>query len=315
MPAVAHWPGVVPASRVVADVALTLDLLPTLLSLAGAPLPEGVLLDGVDLSAMLRGNGTADADRCSFFYGGTPGAGCAGHGHKGEGGRRNASVSASAIAACPGLWAVRCGAFKGHWVTRNGQRVQPKVQRLLFDVVNDPAEAHPLGATSPQAARAWETIDASVARHRATLPGAPGVAHVPNQVAKGQDPRFRACCASNMTEAAGRRLGQQQHRHHPSGYPPCTCTPAHYHVAHVCEPVVPPCPAGARKIDACNIRRGRVVPDALRQSFNRLHTAQPKAQPRSAPPPAPARDQPSPPPPPWYTVAKAKPKQTASYAF
>ena len=103
-----------------------------------------VLLDGVDLSAMLRGNGTAAADRCSFFYGGTPGAGCAGHGHKGEGGRRNASVSASAIAACPGLWAVRCGAFKGHWVTRNGQRVQPKVQRLLFDVVNDPAEAHEL---------------------------------------------------------------------------------------------------------------------------------------------------------------------------
>ena len=316
VPAVAHWPGVVPASRVVADVALTLDVLPTLLSLAGAPLPEGVLLDGVDLSAMLRGNGTADADRCSFFYGGTPGAGCAGHGHKGEGGRRNASVSASAIAACPGLWAVRCGAFKGHWVTRNGQRVQPKVQRLLFDVVNDPAEAHALGSTSPQAARAWQTIDAAVARHRATLPGAPGVAHVPNQVAKGQDPRFRACCTSNMTEAAGRRLGQQQHRHHPAGYPPCTCTPSHYHVAHVCEPVVPPCPAGARKIDACNIRRGRVVPDALRQSFfNRLHTAQPKAQPRSAPPPAPARDQPSPPPPPWYTVAKAKPKQTASYAF
>ena len=41
----------------------------------------------------------------------------------------------------PGLWAVRCGAFKGHWVTATSSACS-QVQRLLFDVVNDPAEAH-----------------------------------------------------------------------------------------------------------------------------------------------------------------------------
>ena len=131
----------------------------------------------------------------------------------------------------------------------------------------------------------------------------PGVAHVPNQVAKGQDPRFRACCASNETEAAGRRLGQQHHRHAPRRLPAVHVHAAHYHVAHVCEPVVPPCLFGGRmKIDACNIRRGRVVPDALRPASSPAarRAAQGAAQKRAAA----HQHEPSPPPPPWYTVAK-----------
>ena len=216
-PAVAHWPGVVPAGRVVADVALTLDVLPTLLSLAGAPLPEGVLLDGVDLSAMLRGNGTAAADRCSLRRDARRRP--AGHGHKGEGGRRNASVSASAIAACPGLWAVRCGAFKGHWVTRNGQRVQPKVapplRRRQRPGRGAPAGLH-LAAGGPRVGD--DRCGGSAASRDAARRAGCGARAQPGGQRAGH--ALRACCASNMTEAAGRGSGAAAPPP-PAGYPPC----------------------------------------------------------------------------------------------
>lgn len=54
-PAVAFWPGHI-APGVTHELASSLDLLPTLASLAGAPLPN-VTLDGVDLSPLLLGTG------------------------------------------------------------------------------------------------------------------------------------------------------------------------------------------------------------------------------------------------------------------
>jgi len=53
VPAIFHWPGKISAGRVTHETAMTMDLLPTCLRLAGAALPSRQKLDGVDLSPLL----------------------------------------------------------------------------------------------------------------------------------------------------------------------------------------------------------------------------------------------------------------------
>lgn len=50
VPAIAWWPGSVKSGTKTDELSISLDLMPTMLSLAGASLPENHLLDGVDIS-------------------------------------------------------------------------------------------------------------------------------------------------------------------------------------------------------------------------------------------------------------------------
>ncbi len=53
VPAIANWPGRIAAARVTAATALTMDLAPTFLALAGARAPADARFDGMDLSGLL----------------------------------------------------------------------------------------------------------------------------------------------------------------------------------------------------------------------------------------------------------------------
>uniref|UniRef100_A0A8C3BFD4 Arylsulfatase G n=1 Tax=Cairina moschata TaxID=8855 RepID=A0A8C3BFD4_CAIMO len=55
VPALAYWPGRVPAARSSRAVLSTLDIFPTLVALAGAPLPPNRRFDGLDVSPVLFG--------------------------------------------------------------------------------------------------------------------------------------------------------------------------------------------------------------------------------------------------------------------
>jgi arylsulfatase A-like enzyme len=57
VPFIAAWPGVIPGGGSNSEVALTMDLLPTLAKLVGATIPAGHLIDGVDLLPVLKGEG------------------------------------------------------------------------------------------------------------------------------------------------------------------------------------------------------------------------------------------------------------------
>jgi uncharacterized sulfatase len=67
VPFLATWPGVIPAGSVSEGVITGLDLLPTLLRLAGIETPAGLELDGQDVSALLAGESAAP-DRTVFFF-------------------------------------------------------------------------------------------------------------------------------------------------------------------------------------------------------------------------------------------------------
>ncbi|MCR9197493.1 MAG: arylsulfatase [Planctomycetaceae bacterium] len=60
------WPGRIPARRVVTGTAGAIDLLPTLCGLAQLPVPEERRIDGVDLSAVIRGRREQSADRLLY---------------------------------------------------------------------------------------------------------------------------------------------------------------------------------------------------------------------------------------------------------
>ena len=67
VPAILWAPGRVPAGRESGAIVSTLDVLPTFAALAGAALPAGRLLDGVDQSALWRGEAESGA-RDMFHY-------------------------------------------------------------------------------------------------------------------------------------------------------------------------------------------------------------------------------------------------------
>jgi arylsulfatase A len=55
VPCIARWPGTVPAGAVTAEVAATVDVLPTFAKLAGAAVPADRPIDGRDIGPLLRG--------------------------------------------------------------------------------------------------------------------------------------------------------------------------------------------------------------------------------------------------------------------
>jgi arylsulfatase A len=56
VPAIARWPGQIPGGRVVAEPANVTDVFPTVLALAGSPLPTHKRYFGQDIQGLLRGN-------------------------------------------------------------------------------------------------------------------------------------------------------------------------------------------------------------------------------------------------------------------
>jgi arylsulfatase A len=67
VPFIARWPGSIPAGRVNGGILSAIDLLPTLATLVGAPVPAEPAIDGVDASELLMGK-TEESPRTTFYY-------------------------------------------------------------------------------------------------------------------------------------------------------------------------------------------------------------------------------------------------------
>lgn len=70
VPLIANWPGTTPAGRVRDDLVDFTDFMPTLAELAGAPLPEGVPLDGRSFASQLQGRAGKPRDWVFCEHGG-----------------------------------------------------------------------------------------------------------------------------------------------------------------------------------------------------------------------------------------------------
>jgi arylsulfatase A-like enzyme len=145
VPGLFWWPGRIPAGVVTQELASTMDVYVTCLTLAGAPLPKDRTLDGYDISPVLFGQGKSPRE-VMFYYRGEE------------------------------LFAVRKGAFKAHFKTQAGYG-QPRPEAhdppLLYNLLIDPSEQYDVAQQHPEAIAAIRT---EVEAHRATLK------EVPNQL-------------------------------------------------------------------------------------------------------------------------------------
>jgi uncharacterized sulfatase len=120
-PAIFWWPGTV-RPGIVTGMGSGLDMMTTAASLAGARLPSDRIIDGVDLSAPLRGTGPSPRDRL-FYYSDNE------------------------------LRAIRKGQYKAHFITSGayglGDVRTVHTPPLLFDLSADPGERFDIAAAHP----------------------------------------------------------------------------------------------------------------------------------------------------------------------
>jgi arylsulfatase A-like enzyme len=141
VPCLAWMPGRIKPA-VTKELVQAMDWFPTALSMAGVALPDGVPLDGVNLSPLLLENQSLP-ERPYFFYRG------------------------------PQLSACRIGPWKAHFVTQGGFGGQPKLQHeppLLYHLGDDPAESKDVAAQHPEV---LQKIQAAVRQHQSQM--VPGV--------------------------------------------------------------------------------------------------------------------------------------------
>lgn len=135
-PAVAWWPGAIPAGSVNTDLACTMDLFTTGILLAGGQVPQDRVIDGVDLRSALLGQDPSPRQSMLYYRGQT-------------------------------LFAARLGPWKAHFRTGNGQVQDPP---LLFHLEHDPGEQYNV---AQEHTRVLREIERLVEQHQETLEPAP----------------------------------------------------------------------------------------------------------------------------------------------
>ena len=123
-PAIFWSPGNI-EPKVVMDLGTTMDLFPTFSSMAGVPIPEDRVIDGVDISPVLLEKKSSPRKEV-FFYRGDE------------------------------LYAVRVGDYKAHFITEGAYGVEPRMEHnppLLFEVNKDPSEKYDIAKDNPEVIR------------------------------------------------------------------------------------------------------------------------------------------------------------------
>ena len=148
IPAIAWWPGTIPPGHTTQSLGATMDIMPTLLGLAGAELPDDRVLDGVDLMPVLR-DPEAEVRETVYYYRGLQ------------------------------LWAVRKGPWKLHYTTQSAYiGDQPVVHHppLLYHLGRDPGERFNV---TPEESEVILEIQSTVDRHLAELVRVPSQLDIP----------------------------------------------------------------------------------------------------------------------------------------
>lgn len=193
MPGVALWPGVVPAGIVTDTLVSTLDIFPTALALAGVSPPAGVLIDGKDITAVLKAPNTTPTPHDWLWH--YCGKNVTAARHAGlkfhfatQRWTSDARPSPKCIKCCPygptsfnGTGGTLCDCASGDLDLHDPP--------LVFNMTADREEAHPLSsATFPGFDAAVAAAKAALAAHYSTVDKSKDQMHTL------PDPLLQLCC-------------------------------------------------------------------------------------------------------------------------
>ena len=70
VPSIMWWPGTIPAGSICKEAAGTIDILPTLAALTGAEVPKDRIIDGHDITPLMKGisGAKSEKDKVGFYY-------------------------------------------------------------------------------------------------------------------------------------------------------------------------------------------------------------------------------------------------------
>ena len=165
-PAIARWPGRITPGSTAHEVASALDVLPTLLDLAGVEKPDGIALDGYSMREILLGPSPNSRD-----------AGWA----EQRAGRH--IYYPQFVMRSRGAYAARAGAYKAHFATQGSMQCNATHDvdcgpthaftkhdpPLVFNLELDPAEQYPLEPNTTEYESGLAAARAVLQQHEAGL--------------------------------------------------------------------------------------------------------------------------------------------------
>lgn len=178
MPAFAYWKGRIPPFSRSAEIVSSLDVFPTISSLAGLAIPSNRTYDGRDMSDILLHESGMSKHDFLFFY--------------------QTKCNSEAYWS---VSSVRHGKYKAHWCTRSGFDKREKTIKkydppLLFNVEKDPSESQPISfnkiPTDPEDAAAMDRILKAYAMEKATFQFGK-IEPYPDQPGEGPG-KYGVCC-------------------------------------------------------------------------------------------------------------------------
>nr|KAF6394759.1 steroid sulfatase [Rousettus aegyptiacus] len=189
VPGLLRWPGVIPAGLQIGEPTSNMDVFPTVVKLAGSPLPDDRIIDGRDLMPLLRGTSPRSEHEFLFHY-------CNFYLSAVRWAPRNSTSVWKAFFFTPkfsppganGCFPTQVCLCYGRFVTRHDPP-------LLFDLSKDPRERTPVTPTSePRFQEIVATMERAAERHVQT------VRDVPDQFSLGNilwKPWLQTCCPSS----------------------------------------------------------------------------------------------------------------------
>ncbi|XP_010381795.1 arylsulfatase D isoform X1 [Rhinopithecus roxellana] len=186
VPGIFHWPGVLPAGRVIGEPTSLMDVFPTVVQLAGGEVPQDRVIDGHSLMPLLQGAEARSAHEFLFHY-------CGQHLHAARWHQRDSGSVWKVHYTTPQFHPEGAGACYGRGVCPcSGEGVTHHRPPLLFDLSRDPSEARPLTPDSePLYHAVIARVGAAVSEHRHTLSPVPQQFSTSNILWK---PWLQPCC-------------------------------------------------------------------------------------------------------------------------
>uniref|UniRef100_A0A2R9CPM4 Arylsulfatase L n=1 Tax=Pan paniscus TaxID=9597 RepID=A0A2R9CPM4_PANPA len=186
VPGIFHWPGVLPAGRVIGEPTSLMDVFPTVVQLVGGEVPQDRVIDGHSLVPLLQGAEARSAHEFLFHY-------CGQHLHAARWHQKDSGSVWKVHYTTPQFHPEGAGACYGRGVCPcSGEGVTHHRPPLLFDLSGDPSEARPLTPDSePLYHAVIARVGAAVSEHRQTLSPVPQQFSTSNILWK---PWLQPCC-------------------------------------------------------------------------------------------------------------------------